>query len=99
MSMREKIAMRLFEQNGLKHADLSTLDQSWRDSPQYHDLFLRQADAVLDALMEPTEGMKEKGAYGPTTLSYGDEDSFYYVSEDDAGEIFSSMIEAAKEEK
>lgn len=59
-----------------------------------------KADAVLDALMEPTEEMQKAGEHGPTSTSYGGDDgSFEYVSDDDAGEIFQLMIRAAKEGK
>lgn len=48
MSETERIAMLLFEADGLKHADGSTLEQSWKDSPRYHEEYLRRARAIDD---------------------------------------------------
>jgi hypothetical protein len=59
------------------------------------DWYQLLARAAIEAMREPTEAMKEAGEHGPTTLSYGDEDSFYYISKDDAESCWQSMLDAA----
>lgn len=54
------------------------------------------ARAAIEAMRAPTEAMKDAGAFHDISFSYGgDEHSFNFVSEDDAGEIFRTMIDAA----
>lgn len=54
-SMREKIARSLYEATPFKETE-GGYD---RQSPAYQRMCLLLADAVLDALMAPTEGMVE----------------------------------------
>ena len=58
----------------------------------------KAARAAIEALREPTEAMKEAGAYGPTSFSYGDDNSFSYIGEDDARSCWQSMIDAILKE-
>lgn len=52
MSMREEIAKSIYERRNGHGA------KPWARQPQAHrDPYLSDAEAVLDALMEPTEGM------------------------------------------
>lgn len=39
----EAIAMMLFERDGLKHADGSSLEKSWLASPRYHEEYRARA--------------------------------------------------------
>jgi hypothetical protein len=88
MSMREKIWRTIQQQN---------LDNGGAAIQNHEAMMI--ADAVLDALMEPTEGMMTSAAYSDISTSYGDEDSFEYVSDEDAAAIFAKMVRAAKEGK
>ena len=54
MNMREKIARALAKAHDYREHDEVGNAPAWR-------LFENDADAVLDALMEPTEGMVEAG--------------------------------------
>ncbi len=48
---------------------------------------------------EATEKMKDAGAFGPTTMSYGgDTNTFDYISEDDAAHLWSAMVAAGRGE-
>lgn len=53
------------------------------------------ARAAIKAMRVPTDAMKNAAAFHDISFSYGGEDSFEYVSEDDAGSIFTTMIDAA----
>lgn len=79
--------------------------------PVVHSLdYARAVLAALEAKgfavvpVVPTDEMMAAGEHGPTTMSYGDEDTFYYVSEDtfyyvskdDAAEIWTAMLAASK---
>lgn len=55
----------------------------------------KAARAAIEAMREPTEEMKSAAAYGPTSFSYGDENSFEYLSNEDAGSCWKTMIDAA----
>jgi hypothetical protein len=70
------------------------MEELWWD--RHGQMYLSYADAALDALLEPTDGMKEEAAFSDITFSYGGEDSFEYVSAEDAGDIFVKMIRAAR---
>ena len=60
---------------------------------------LKVAKSAIEALREPTDAMKKAGEFHDISFSYGDEDSFGYVSMDDAGDIFRDMIDAALKEQ
>jgi len=52
--------------------------------------------AALQDLREPTTAMKEAGAFADLSHSYGgDDNSFDYLSADDAGVVWQKMIDAA----
>lgn len=62
-------------------------------------LYLDDARTAIETMMEPTEGMKKAAAFTELELSYGDENSFYYISEEVAGDVFWKMIDAALKEQ
>lgn len=70
--------------------------RKWGENPAEHSEKI--ARAVLQAIREPSKSMKEAGADGPLTTSHGDDESFDYVSEDDAATCWQAMIDAALEE-
>lgn len=85
MSMREKIARAIYHSQPRNRTfDLLKVE--------YQRQYLRKADAVLDALMEPTEGMITEG---------------FAVNSDDIGQperakrgqvrVFRAMIQAARD--
>jgi len=93
MNMREKIARALYdtEENqvqepGQKWRSMRLDEESDEDQQRYYEM----ADAALDALMEPTEGMWTEGfkEYGPGAYDVSDPEN-----------VFVSMIRAAKEGK
>lgn len=88
MSMREKIAMAIANADDSSHVILGRgafTNSEWKG-------FEKIADAVLDALMEPTEGMKQIGvAYANWP---NDELGLHMM-----GSSFKAMIRAAKEGK
>jgi len=53
------------------------------------------AKAVLMAIRDPDDLVKKKLAFGDyTTFSYGDEDSFDYLSEENVAEFSRDLIDA-----
>jgi len=97
MNMREKIA-RAIDPAWWKHADALFNDHSAAAEQRSNYIknsaqglqSLASADAVLDALMEPTEGMRESG-----NLPGWDDSVTVGLSE----QVFTAMIRAAKEGK
>lgn len=77
MNKREEIACRLAARDGWY----------WDDMPPYREGYLAIADAALDALKEPTEGMLNRGVdvVGRTP--------------DETREIWQVMVRAAKDGK
>lgn len=93
-SMREKIAQVLSARDGM-HPDATTdIHDGDEQTPVWH-LYLDDADAVLDALMEPTEGMIAKGG----AVTYPDGWVNVEITEGNAEAVFVTMIRAAKEGK
>ncbi len=81
----------------------------WEYEPSsIHALYRENARTCLTALSEAgwvvvprvaTEKMKDAGAFGPTTMSYGgDTNTFDYISEDDAAHLWSAMVAAGRGE-
>ena len=95
MTMKERIARALCKASA----------DTWR-SPPYNQLhtdslnnhWRHKAEAVLDALREPTEGMKDAGRYKMDDLGLSVFDGLYPVDGDDAAGIWQAMIDAAKSE-
>lgn len=88
MNMREKIARVLATLDGM-HQDAVSNDED--ETPVWR-LYLDDADAVLDALMEPTEGMVEESVFA----------AYHYSDEDDKihnAKAFKAMIQAARDGK
>jgi hypothetical protein len=87
MSMRESIARAMLAKD--YPGDVGgEMEELWWD--RHGHTYLRYADAALDALMEPTVGMKNAGCLvGPDT-NHGE------FSWDDAEFVYSSMIRAAR---
>lgn len=84
MSMREKIA-RALQANGA--------EGSWTD-------LLSDADAALDALLEPTEGMVEDGQVEVNLLENPEPpNAFKFLSNDEVVLIWQAMVRAAQEGK
>ena len=83
----ERVAMRLFAHDGLKHAATNlSLEQSWEMSPRYHDKYRGLARAALEAMREPTENMREVGGWS------GGENG---VGSSSAAVVWYAMIDAA----
>lgn len=89
MSMREKIANALAISDGYSPED-------WH---QKDEVYLRYADAVLDALMEPTETMQVVGGTKLEEIMFGGDEDATGMIFTDCGVVFRSMIKAAKEGK
>lgn len=53
--------------------------------------------AALQVLREPDEAMKKAGEFTELDFSYGDEDSFEYLSKDGAAKCFVAMLDAVGE--
>lgn len=93
MNMREKLARAIYDSEGNQ---VQEPGQKWRpmrldeEPAEDQQRYYEAADAVLDALMEPTEGMQEEGF-----KQYGS--GAYDVSSPEV--VFTSMIRAAKEGK
>jgi hypothetical protein len=88
MTMREKIARAACEAG--HHA-------SWPEGTSYTNrdeqrAWFKIADAVLDALMEPTEGMVKAGVDADEQLEWAASDAA-------VPEVFKAMIKAAQEGK
>lgn len=52
-----QVAQAMWLADGLKHADGSTIEESWNDSTKHHADYLRRARAAIAAMREPTEAM------------------------------------------
>jgi hypothetical protein len=86
MTMREKIARIMISGNS---------PELWESlAPESKHFWLERADAVFDALAEPTEGMANAGANSIRRFN-PDYDRDY----DAAADLFKAMITAAKEGK
>lgn len=108
MSMREKIAKALASQywDRLFRADAEVarltypagkeayLDERW-------ELYTPDADAVLDVLMEPTEGMLEAGYIAASDYEDRNPHEGFSIPDSDPISmfVFRAMIQAAKEGK
>lgn len=95
MTMREKMAFALYE----LEVRTSRLDEvpayGWGTlDPGFRELWFSKADAVLDAMLESTEGMAEEGA-GVIPCGQGAEEGPLNVSA--ARDCWREMILAAKE--
>lgn len=51
--------------------------------------------AVLQAIREPSEAMKTGAEFSELTMSYGGENSFEYLSEENAADVWRGMVDAA----
>lgn len=86
MSMREKLARAM---HGFRQSRGFSGNAAWEYEPAaIQELYLGTADAVLDALLEPDEGMVEAGEGSLSSLDYR--------CECDAKNIFRAMITAAR---
>lgn len=64
--MREKIARAMYERIMVRvsHGARSQVDDVWvNQKPEYQADWLAAADAALDALLEPTEGMRSAAKF------------------------------------
>lgn len=98
MTMREKIARNLY----LKHQEIDdevkTLALPW-DHPEGDDtreIYLALADAALDPLMEPTEGMLDGGNCAEW---YGGMQGHVKAEREEVKKVIQGAITAAKEGK
>lgn len=90
-SMIERMARAAFNAHSKRGED------HWASAdPIQRETKIREMTSALMAMREPTETMKDAGAFYRISTSYGGDDgSFDYVSEDDAAGIFGLMIDAA----
>lgn len=71
----------------------------WDDlRPSDREECLERARAVIEAIREPSAGMKESAEFAGLETSYGGDDSFDYLSQDGAGAVWGKMIGALLEE-
>lgn len=93
VSMRERMARAMFETS-----DTSAIGHTWESISEQHMLnYLEEADAALDALMEPTDGMIATGAnaVAETIGAWIDPADRKII----APVVFAAMISAAREGK
>lgn len=98
-SMREKLASKLFKaQHGYEAAENLFAGPYADMGPIGKAMML--ADAALDALMEPTEGMIDEGQNEVNLLEAPDPpNAFEFLSTDEVTSIWQAMVAAAKEGK
>lgn len=95
MTMREKMA-RAIHDTVPRHFPRDVAVRPWEDEPpRVREPLLAVADAVLDALLEPTEGMIEFGIDAAKTAA----DHYERISSSAIKTAFQAMIQAAKDGK
>lgn len=62
------------------------------------DEYRAMAKAAIEAMKKPTVAMKKSATFWSISTSNAGDDSFDYVSEEDAGDIFDTMLGAALKE-
>jgi len=95
-SMREKIARAICTYMEAGFPTRVQMEWGELSAPARAAMFAR-ADAVLDALMEPTSGMELAGGLKYEAMWFENDDAFTGVIFTDMGAIFRAMIQAARD--